>query len=145
MKNWIRWKNFVIWLDGRFRKNRRLPWKKAESSKTVIMKKWIVFEKQNPKERTGLLIWRPRNGKRPGLKTCGSVIIKYSVIIWKLPIRSKIWFRIIIQESRPLPMRSVISFQNWKSWKIRFWEQRINSVHWNMSFTVRWEILSQQS
>lgn len=50
--------------------------------------------------------------EKTGIKTCGSVIIKYSVIIWKLPIRSKIWFRIIIQESRPLPMRSVISFQN---------------------------------
>ena len=32
-----------------------------------------------------------------------------------------------------------------KELKIRFWEQRINSVHWNMSFTVRLEILSQQS
>ena len=70
------------------------------------------LRKAKSEGRTGLLIWRPRNGKRPGLKTCGSVIIKYSVIIWKLPIRSKIWFRIIIQESRPLPMRSVISFQN---------------------------------
>ncbi len=25
-------------------------------------------KKQNPKERTGLLIWRPRNGKKTGIK-----------------------------------------------------------------------------
>lgn len=50
--------------------------------------------------------------KRQESRICVSNTTKYLAIIWKLPILLKIWYRIIIQESRLLPMQSVISFRN---------------------------------
>ena len=62
-------------------------------------KDWLAKLESDEREKTGI-----KNLK-----------IKYNKSIRLLsgePILLKIWFRIIIQESRPLPMQSVILFRN---------------------------------
>ena len=42
------------------------------------MKKWIVFEKQNPEGKNWLADLETKEREKTGIKTCGSVIIKCS-------------------------------------------------------------------
>ncbi len=76
------------------------------------MQKSTIRNAKIRREGLACRAWKQGEGKDRNQESSVSNTTKYLAIIWKLPILLKIWYRIIIQESRLLPMQSVISFRN---------------------------------